>query len=217
MKMLQPCRTYEQSCCAGPNVTSRHAGPGPPVKGVRSRTWSKSTSTTAAGWPECWTTTAGPVGPLVGDDGARAAWLLAQHADQDPVFQKRCLDLLSKAVAKGEAGPAHLAYLTDRVQLKELGYETYGTQYQAAAGVWGFQPVNEPESLEERRLSVGLPPLAEQHRSMEETYGQPKVLASPRLALVRCPRCGSQLVREPPGSGLDFEVVCGAETTIRMG
>jgi hypothetical protein len=88
-----------------------------------------------------------PGGGLVGDDGARAAWLLAQHADQDPVFQRRCLDLLSKAVENGEASPAH-AYLTDRVQPKGLGYQTFGTQYQAA-GVWVFQPVNEPESLEE--------------------------------------------------------------------
>ena len=94
---------------------------------------------------------------LVGDDGARAACLLAQHADQDPVFQRQCLDLVSKAVAEGEASPAHLAYLTDRVQLKDLGYQTYGTRYQAAAGTWGLQPVSEPESLEERRLSVGLP------------------------------------------------------------
>ena len=37
MKILQLRRNYEQSCCAGPNVTSRHAGPGPSVKGVRSR------------------------------------------------------------------------------------------------------------------------------------------------------------------------------------
>jgi hypothetical protein len=157
---------------------------------------------------------------LVGDDGARAAWLLAQHADHDQVFQRQCLDLLSKAVAEGEASPSHLAYLTDRVELKELGHQTYGTQYQAVAGLWGLQPVNEPESLKERRLSVGLPPLAKQHRSMEEAYGRPKVLASQRLPLVRCSGCGSQLACEPPGRGLDFEVVCGTcggETTTRMG
>jgi hypothetical protein len=99
---------------------------------------------------------------LAGDEGARAAWLIAQHADQDPVFQRRCVDLLSTAVAGGDASPAHLAYLTDRVQLKELGYQTYGTQYQAAAGTWRLQTVNEPESLEERRQSVGLPPIAEE-------------------------------------------------------
>jgi hypothetical protein len=33
---------------------------------------------------------------MVGEDGAHAAWLLAQHADQDPAFQRRCLELLPK-------------------------------------------------------------------------------------------------------------------------
>ena len=46
---------------------------------------------------------------MVGEDGAHAAWLLAQHADQDPAFQLRCLELLTQAVASGEAAPAALA------------------------------------------------------------------------------------------------------------
>lgn len=37
----------------------------------------------------------------VGDDGAVAAWLIAQHADQDPAFQRRCLDLVGE-LAEGE-------------------------------------------------------------------------------------------------------------------
>jgi hypothetical protein len=32
---------------------------------------------------------------MVGKDGAHAAWLLAQHADRDPVFQRSCLDLIA--------------------------------------------------------------------------------------------------------------------------
>jgi hypothetical protein len=40
---------------------------------------------------------------LVGEDGAEAAWLLAQHADRDPAFQRHCLDLLTTAVERGEA------------------------------------------------------------------------------------------------------------------
>jgi hypothetical protein len=46
---------------------------------------------------------------LVGEDGAHAAWLLAQHADRDPAFQRRCLDLLTQAVAGREASPVELA------------------------------------------------------------------------------------------------------------
>ena len=46
---------------------------------------------------------------LVGADGAHAAWLIAQHADRHPAFQRRCLKLLDRAVACGEAAPADLA------------------------------------------------------------------------------------------------------------
>ena len=56
---------------------------------------------------------------LVGEDGADAAWLLAQHADSDPAFQRQCLDLLTAAVLHGEATITQQAYLTDRVLLHE--------------------------------------------------------------------------------------------------
>jgi len=45
---------------------------------------------------------------LVGEDGADAAWLLAQHADRDLAFQKQCLDLLRAAVLADEAMPGRL-------------------------------------------------------------------------------------------------------------
>jgi hypothetical protein len=48
---------------------------------------------------------------LVGEEGAQAAWLLAQHADHHPDLQQAFLDALRSAVVQGEASPAHLAYL----------------------------------------------------------------------------------------------------------
>jgi hypothetical protein len=49
----------------------------------------------------------------------QAAWLLVQHADHDPAFQRVCLELLGGAVRAGEADVRHHAYLTDRVLLAE--------------------------------------------------------------------------------------------------
>ena len=63
----------------------------------------------ARGWPG-WT--------LVGEEGAGAAWLLAQHADHDPVQQRAFLHALCDAVAQGQASRTHLAYLEDRVRVK---------------------------------------------------------------------------------------------------
>jgi hypothetical protein len=49
---------------------------------------------------------------LVGEDGATAAWIIAQHADHDAGFQERMLELLQDAVAREEASVRHAAYLT---------------------------------------------------------------------------------------------------------
>jgi predicted RNA-binding Zn-ribbon protein involved in translation (DUF1610 family) len=156
---------------------------------------------------------------LVGDDRAHAAWLIAQHADHDPPFQRRCLDLVSAAVREDDAAPSDRAYLTDRVQLKELGYQTYGTQYVVVGGTRVLRTVKEPEALEERRRSVGLPPLAEQDRAMTEHSGPPKAfISTQRPILVRCPNCGRQIAGQPTTEGQGFQAACpdcGWETTIR--
>ncbi|MGH3697704.1 MAG: DUF6624 domain-containing protein [Pseudonocardiaceae bacterium] len=97
---------------------------------------------------------------LVGRHGAAAAWLLVQHADRDPSFQRRCLDLMT-AMPPGEVMPHHIAYLTDRVLLAEGAPQLYGTQIQQVDGV--YQPSNlaNPENVDQRRAAVGLQPLAE--------------------------------------------------------
>lgn len=94
----------------------------------------------------------------VGRDGARAAWLLVQHADHDVAFQRRCLGLLARAVAADDADPVELAYLTDRVAVNEGRAQTYGTQLDDDGTP---RPILDPERVDERRASVGLAPLAE--------------------------------------------------------
>jgi hypothetical protein len=56
---------------------------------------------------------------LVGEDGAKAAWLLAQHADNRRDLQRKFLELLRAAVAAGEEEPRELAYLQDRVRVAD--------------------------------------------------------------------------------------------------
>jgi hypothetical protein len=96
---------------------------------------------------------------LVGDDGAHAAWLLAQHSPPD--LQEECLPLLEDAVARGDARPADLAYLGDRVLMHRGEPQIYGTQYREVHGVLELWMVRDPAGLDERRAALGLEPEAE--------------------------------------------------------
>ena len=107
---------------------------------------------------------------LVGTDGAQKAWLLVQHADQDRAFQKRCLKLLAEAVKKGEARPEHLAYLTDRVKVADKEKQVYGTQFHEVGGKMEPYPIEDEANVDQRRKEVGLPPLAEYRKLIEEMY-----------------------------------------------
>lgn len=99
---------------------------------------------------------------LVGEDGANAAWLLVQHATQDPSFMKRCRSLMERAVKRGEASAADYAYLVDRVRLQEGKPQLYGTQFiQDSKGRLVLQPLKDAEDVDERRREMGLMPLAQ--------------------------------------------------------
>jgi len=104
---------------------------------------------------------------LVGKRAANAAWLLVQHADLDPAFQKQCLPLLEKAVAAGEAEGEQLAYLTDRVLVAEKKPQRYGSQFHEVDGKLVPQPIEDETRVDERRAAVGLGTLAEYAAQME--------------------------------------------------
>lgn len=98
---------------------------------------------------------------LVGEDGALAAFLLAQHADHAPALQRAFLDALRGAVAVGQASPAHLAYLEDRVRVHAGQPQLYGTQFTVTDGHFGPYPIDDPTQLDVRRAAAGLEPFAD--------------------------------------------------------
>jgi hypothetical protein len=109
---------------------------------------------------------------MVGFDGSDAVWLLVQHADPDPAFQKQCLKLLEAAVKKNDARPTHLAYLTDRVLAGEGKKQLYGTQFTTKDGRLEPRPIEDEANVDKRRAEVGLAPLAEYRKQMEKMYGK---------------------------------------------
>lgn len=107
---------------------------------------------------------------LVGEAGADQMWLLVQHSDQDVAFQKRALGLLSEAVANQDAPKKHLAYLTDRVLVNEGEAQLYGTQMEIVDGQLIFQPIKDPDQLDQRRAEMDLGPIAEYISMLKEMY-----------------------------------------------
>jgi hypothetical protein len=99
---------------------------------------------------------------LVGDDGARAAWLVAQHAIGLPAFLRECLKLQESAAACDEIPRWQPAFLLDRIRMYEGKPQVYGTHFLPDEnGVSQPHPIEDPAGLDDRRHSIGLEPMAE--------------------------------------------------------
>ena len=118
-----------------------------------------------------------------GDDGAGAAFLILQHAIGHPDLQRRGLALILDAIPEGQANPLDAAYLADRIAIFEGAEQTFGTQFDwDANGQLSPAPVRDPGSLDERRASVGLPPIAETIANMRANAAAENETAPPDLA-----------------------------------
>jgi Family of unknown function (DUF6624) len=131
---------------------------------------------TRVGWPDS---------VRFGADGARAAFLIVQHADADPAFQAAMLPLLAAAAQRGEIARTELAYLVDRVRVKQGSPQVYGTQYavqeaadgSALADAYGrlrylLPIVEDVQHLDARRRAAGLEPWRDYEREMAKVQGR---------------------------------------------
>jgi predicted RNA-binding Zn-ribbon protein involved in translation (DUF1610 family) len=149
----------------------------------------------------------------VGDEGAHAAWLIAQHADRSPDLQARFLEALKTAVARGQAAPADLAYLTDRVLLASGRKQEYGTQLAAHAGRYVAANLRAPTGADMRRAALGLEPLAQQIARAREQR------APARTVRRACPGCGKKIEVLAPALGRTTRYKCpncGGSGTVRV-
>lgn len=104
----------------------------------------------------------------VGDEGAMHAWLLAQHADHNPQFQKRCLALM-KDESKDDVDTQDIAFLEDRIAVGEGRPQLYGTQfYEDSDGQTKPRPILDPKNIEKRRKEMGLDSFEEYKKGMVE-------------------------------------------------
>ncbi len=140
----------------------------------------------------------------VGDDGEQAAFLLIQHADADPAFQRECLGLLTAAVGQGEASRQHLALLNDRVLVAEGQPQEYGTQLEARGGEWVPLQMRDPDGVDARRAEMSLPPLADYVAMVTGHQGAPGAV----VISLACPRCQHAIEAELADPGGEADVTC---------
>ena len=107
-----------------------------------------------------------PLLSQVGEDGAQAAWLLAQHADASPEIQREFHVLLIEAVGRQEGSPRYLGYLEDRVRVNSGRPQLYGTQFIDDGDGLLPRPIEDPDGLAERRAAVGMEPFEEYEATM---------------------------------------------------
>lgn len=105
-----------------------------------------------------------PSRDVVGVEATNAAATIALHADADPAFQRRCLELMQTAAGRGEASPLQVAYLTDRVLVNEGKPQMYGTQFTVQDGQPVAAPIQDEATVDARRAQVGLPSMKEYRR-----------------------------------------------------
>ena len=96
----------------------------------------------------------------VGNEAVQAAWLVVQHADFDRAFQREVLAMLEPLANESEVEPKHVGYLRDRIAVGEGLPQTYGTQGRCVGDAWEPFPIEAAESVDERRLSLAMEPLA---------------------------------------------------------
>jgi hypothetical protein len=99
-----------------------------------------------------------PGSSMVGEDGCRAAWLLAQHAGKvDGETQRLCEFALATAVVAGDAKPGQLAALRDRIALEAGERQLYGTHLEPDGDSWrAVRGLDDEAAVDERRRALGL-------------------------------------------------------------
>jgi len=120
-----------------------------------------------------------PTEAMVGPEGAKAAWVIAQHSIGEPDFMRQCRNLLDDASKQGEVPRWQFAYIDDRIRVFEGRPQTFGTQLCEKDGVLQPCPLEDSANVERLRHEAGLPPLTD---ILERARSNPPPATKDKLA-----------------------------------
>ncbi|MRW92885.1 hypothetical protein GJ699_23065 [Duganella sp. FT80W] len=98
------------------------------------------------GWP----------GRLDEKRAARAAFFIIQHAELP--YQLKYFPTIKAANRRGEISNEHLAWLVDRILVRQGKRQKYGTEFEYGSNK--IAPIEDIKNLNQRRMKIGLPPMA---------------------------------------------------------
>jgi len=110
-----------------------------------------------------------PVISVYGEDIDQSAFLIVQHADMDPAFQKEVLPLLESLAQQGESSKENYALLFDRVAIASGRPQRYGSQGECKGRRFDLHPT-EPGDVDARRKAMGLDPIRVYRRNVETMF-----------------------------------------------
>lgn len=112
-----------------------------------------------------------PTFDLVGKEMSNNFFTMVQHSDSDLKFQQSALKLIKKHVKTNQVNTRNFAYLTDRVNINLKKAQIYGTQIEYdKSGNAVPKTMQNPETVNERRKSVGLERIEDYLEKMSELH-----------------------------------------------
>lgn len=126
----------------------------------------------------------------VGKEGSHNFWLIVQHSDNFPDFQKNILKMMKKEVNKNNANKPNYAYLFDRIRKNNKQKQFFGTQLEynklgQASPKFGLE---DSINVDERRKKYELEPLkvylnrmTEAHYEMNKDFFKSQGIVEPQL------------------------------------